>query len=589
MSKKFIRKTKMMEKIRRENRGCFPRLQRPKRVDTPLPRPGTSQDVDWETPKTEEEGNAIHFTMLRKHMIYPRRNTQYAAGFDVVLPRHAFLLPKMTTRIPLSFRIRKCPVGYYFLMEGRSSFTRRFPTLFVRGVVDCDYKEEVFLFITNMSEKAVELEKGDCVAQMVLTMCACVDDTGMKTVSVAFREEDEECPTETQTTVAERGAPGTSFPLQMKDTRTWLTRKWEDDAAKWVETSTLEVDIPEEQDMTAQDIEGISTTHINGEVSYIIDDDDETLDAQEEKKLEEVEEEEEEEGEDEVEEVPKVKTLIINADAMTDDEDAAILIAADTMVKAHDIAELKKKNDFLEAGMDDDDVERVYLEGTCCTGKTTMAGEKCPEGEYSVDFMRLTEMFPYLRQKTNNVYMDMLYASVTSYQMRAFPKTNVWDRSPWSGIVYRFMEDEQAYRKHAYNPNWEKPTPRQHKFSVTCNAMRDLCLSSGLPRSWLHMVVLINTDLPFAENLIRLRNGDIEMAMPCIRKYVHAQNVIFRHVSCLLGTTPIVDMAKYKVGAHGVDWIPYGEEVADCIDLVLGQKLMPQDPVPLSMLQEYKY
>lgn len=245
-------------------------------------------------------------------MMYPKRNTEHAAGFDIILPKSVFLLPNWTTRIPLSFRIAKCPVGHYFLMCERSSFAIKFPTLFVRGIVDCDYRGEVYLLVTNLETKAVNLDKGDCVAQMVLTKCACTCEVGMKTVAVAFREEDADEPTVTQTTVEKRGEQGTSFPLQQKDAMNWV---YDEHAGQEQEETIQE----EEEEIQDEDLlEGLTKYEMGPEkvTTYVIAD------------------------EEEEEEVPTIKTLIINTGTLDADVDDVILVDCDA---------LEKKQVFLDA------------------------------------------------------------------------------------------------------------------------------------------------------------------------------------------------------------------------------------------------
>jgi len=493
---------------------------RPERCDTPLPGPAPGVLIEWNKPR-------IQFTMLRGFLMYPRKHSAGAAGFDVIMPEDVDLVRKTTTKVPLSFRIDKCPVGHYFLMAGRSSFTLKHPMLLVRGVVDCDYRGEVFLMVTNMTFKTETLKAGDCVAQMVLTKCACSEEMGMDRVHVAFRETEVDAPTETHTSKEVRGEA--SFPMEAAKAMDWVYQDHVD----------------QEQDPDA-------------EVLAISSD----------------EEEEELEG------LPTMETLVISC--MPDEEDDDIPLVDNATL----IAEMERQEEEDVLGH----VKKcVFLEGTCCTGKTTMAGERAGGEEASMDFMKISQRYPYMRQKVTNVYLDMLYASVTSHQMMLHPKTDVWDRAPWSGMVYRFMMDEQAHLKCGYQPNWKKPTPRQHRFSMAVCAMRDMCQTNGLNGNWLDVVMLVNSNLPYAVKLVQKRASAFELALPNISHYIHAQNVIFCHVAVLLGGTPIVDMAKHKVGDHDVAWHAYAQEVSDAVDLVVAAKMSPRGQVPSDDLQDYKF
>jgi len=255
----------------------------------------------------------------------------------------------------------------------------------------------------------------------------------------------------------------------------------------------------------------------------------------------------------------------------------------EVLVSAAQLAEKEQELDVLRHVK-----KYVYLEGTCCTGKTTMAGERAGREVSSMDFLAICYRYPVMRQKVTNVYLDMLYASVTSFLNVLHPNTETWDRAPWSGLVYKFMHDEGAHKICGYQPDWKTPTERQHKFTLAVSAMRDMCQSNGLQQNWLDVVILINTDLAFAVKLMLARGNTIDMAMENISHYVNAQNVIFRHVAVLLGPAPIVDMAKYKVGDQEVNWEAYAEEVSDAIDLVVAHKMQPRGCVAAAALEEYK-
>ncbi len=114
--------------------------------------------------------DVLHFHMLRDNIDYPLRASPGAAGFDVEFP-DTVILPGcgVTTYVPLGFRCDAIPTGHCLLMMGRSRMVRQQPSLLVRGVIDNDYREEVFAMVTNLGANDVTLSAGKKLIQMLLT------------------------------------------------------------------------------------------------------------------------------------------------------------------------------------------------------------------------------------------------------------------------------------------------------------------------------------------------------------------------------------------------------------------------------------
>jgi len=95
----------------------------------------------------------------------PTRGSAHAAGFDFYLGDTITIMPKATAKVPTGLRC-KLPAGMFGDIRARSSATIN--RLHIVGVVDNDYRGEIFLAVHNLGESAVTIEKGQRIAQMLV-------------------------------------------------------------------------------------------------------------------------------------------------------------------------------------------------------------------------------------------------------------------------------------------------------------------------------------------------------------------------------------------------------------------------------------
>lgn len=97
----------------------------------------------------------------------PIHATEHAAGFDIYAPQGIILKPGETTKVAtgIAFEI---PLGYYVRIEDRSGMAIK-GIHKVGGIVDSDYRGEVFIVLHNSTPNEYKIEKHDRIAQGILT------------------------------------------------------------------------------------------------------------------------------------------------------------------------------------------------------------------------------------------------------------------------------------------------------------------------------------------------------------------------------------------------------------------------------------
>ena len=124
----------------------------------------------------------VQITRIDKTLPLPEYHTPGSFAFDFIARETTQIKPGSITLIPSNLII-KCPDNLALLVLPRSSMPRkkhlRFPHSI--GLIDQDYcgpKDEVMIQVENMSDQAVEVERGERIAQGLF----------VKTESITFTE-----------------------------------------------------------------------------------------------------------------------------------------------------------------------------------------------------------------------------------------------------------------------------------------------------------------------------------------------------------------------------------------------------------------
>jgi dUTP pyrophosphatase len=111
---------------------------------------------------------------LRDNAVLPQRMTAYSAGYDLsaCLDEPITIQPNQTAKVPTGIAAELvCTANYVLLTYARSSLATKHglaPANCV-GVIDSDYRGEIFIPLHNSSERPYTVTDGERIAQMVVT------------------------------------------------------------------------------------------------------------------------------------------------------------------------------------------------------------------------------------------------------------------------------------------------------------------------------------------------------------------------------------------------------------------------------------
>ncbi|HEX8111071.1 MAG TPA: dUTP diphosphatase [Kofleriaceae bacterium] len=108
---------------------------------------------------------------LRADAIVPRYMTAHAAGLDLsaALDQPLEIAAGQRAAIPTGLAI-KLPDGYEAQVRPRSGLARDHGVTLVNspGTIDCDYTGELVVLVINHGDRAVRIEPGQRIAQLVV-------------------------------------------------------------------------------------------------------------------------------------------------------------------------------------------------------------------------------------------------------------------------------------------------------------------------------------------------------------------------------------------------------------------------------------
>jgi len=119
----------------------------------------------------------------------PSRQSYGAAGYDIYSDEKVALFPNerklVNTGIALSI-----PNSYYGRIAPRSGMAVKKGIDVGAGVVDCDYRGEVKVFLLHNGKEVVHIEKGDRIAQLILEKIGHTEIQIVEELPVSVRGED---------------------------------------------------------------------------------------------------------------------------------------------------------------------------------------------------------------------------------------------------------------------------------------------------------------------------------------------------------------------------------------------------------------
>ncbi len=109
----------------------------------------------------------IQFQKLFPDITLPTYTHSTDAGMDLRTRETKTLIPGERCILPTGFAMA-IPEGYVGLVWDRSGLAIKEGLTCLAGVVDAGYRGEVGVVVLNTSDKNIEIEKGDRVAQMLI-------------------------------------------------------------------------------------------------------------------------------------------------------------------------------------------------------------------------------------------------------------------------------------------------------------------------------------------------------------------------------------------------------------------------------------
>lgn len=101
----------------------------------------------------------------------PERATEHAAGFDLraAVASPVEIPPGGRVRIPTGIAV-SIPPGYEAQVRPRSGLAWRHGIALPNapGTIDADYRGEILVILQNLGAEAVQIERGDRIAQLVI-------------------------------------------------------------------------------------------------------------------------------------------------------------------------------------------------------------------------------------------------------------------------------------------------------------------------------------------------------------------------------------------------------------------------------------
>ena len=109
----------------------------------------------------------IKMKRLYENVKVPIYATSGSAGFDFYSFEDVVLLPGETKKVSTGVSV-EIPFGFYLRIEDRSGLAFK-GVHKVAGIIDSDYRGEIFIVLHNASGESFMIEKNDRIAQGILS------------------------------------------------------------------------------------------------------------------------------------------------------------------------------------------------------------------------------------------------------------------------------------------------------------------------------------------------------------------------------------------------------------------------------------
>ena len=117
----------------------------------------------------EEQPKKIIFKKLFKDVLIPKKGSALAAGYDLFCysDKDIIIEPLGKARIPTGLSV-ELPHNTYGRVAPRSGLTWNKFLDVGAGVIDEDYRGQIFVILFNFSKEKVTIKNGDKIAQLIV-------------------------------------------------------------------------------------------------------------------------------------------------------------------------------------------------------------------------------------------------------------------------------------------------------------------------------------------------------------------------------------------------------------------------------------
>lgn len=130
--------------------------------------------------------NAVAFKRLHPDARLPTRGTPGSAGLDLRSNVRIVIRPKVRAKISIGLAV-ELPEGCFGKIVDKSSVALNFGLEVKAGVIDNDYRGEIFVVLYNPTRRVVIIEQGDCIAQMLILKYEHYEPVFVDTLSATSR------------------------------------------------------------------------------------------------------------------------------------------------------------------------------------------------------------------------------------------------------------------------------------------------------------------------------------------------------------------------------------------------------------------
>jgi dUTP pyrophosphatase len=115
----------------------------------------------------------LNIKKLNEYAMMPKYGSEFAAGLDIHSDIDLDIKPKERKLVPTGISVSwegEDAEKYYLRVAPRSGLSVKYNIDIGAGVIDYDYRGEIFIcFINNDNNNMYSIKKGDKIAQLILT------------------------------------------------------------------------------------------------------------------------------------------------------------------------------------------------------------------------------------------------------------------------------------------------------------------------------------------------------------------------------------------------------------------------------------